>query len=53
MIGLPFQVVIGPKGLGDGVAEVSVRGTGEKETISLDTVSEVVAGRIKAQRFLV
>ena len=53
LIGLPYQIVIGPKGLGDGVAEVSARGTGDKETISLDTVSEVVAGRIKAQRILV
>ena len=53
LLGLPYQIVIGPKGLGDGVAEVGERRTGEKDTIALDTVSDVVAGKIKAQRILV
>ncbi|WP_417797820.1 proline--tRNA ligase [Terasakiella pusilla] len=36
LIGLPWQVVIGPRGLKNGVAEVKNRATGEKEEISLD-----------------
>ncbi|WP_417789058.1 proline--tRNA ligase [Terasakiella pusilla] len=36
LIGLPWQVVIGPRGLKNGVAEVKNRATGEKEEIALD-----------------
>lgn len=38
LIGCPWQVVIGPKGLEKGIAEVKNRKTGEKEEISLDGV---------------
>jgi len=34
LIGLPFQVVAGPRGLKDGVLEVKDRATGEKEMLS-------------------
>ncbi|SHN15322.1 proline--tRNA ligase [Roseibium suaedae] len=34
LIGLPFQVVAGPRGLKDGVLEVKDRRTGEKELLS-------------------
>ena len=40
LIGLPWQVVIGPRGLKNGVAEVKNRATGEKEEISIDSVIE-------------
>lgn len=40
LIGLPYQVVIGPKGLENNIAEVKNRRTGEKEEISLDNVTE-------------
>ena len=36
LIGLPYQVVIGPKGLGNGIAEVKDRKTGEKQEMPLD-----------------
>ncbi|WP_135078000.1 proline--tRNA ligase [Terasakiella sp. SH-1] len=36
LIGLPWQVVIGPRGLKNGVAEVKNRKTGEKEEIAID-----------------
>ncbi|WP_019961864.1 proline--tRNA ligase [Woodsholea maritima] len=36
LIGIPYQLVIGPKGLKDGKAEVKVRATGEKHELSLD-----------------
>ncbi len=38
LIGCPWQVVIGPKGLEKGIAEVKNRKTGEKVEISLDGV---------------
>ena len=38
LIGLPWQLVIGPRGLKDGKAELKNRRTGEKEEISIDAV---------------
>ncbi len=38
LIGLPWQIIIGPRGLKDGVAEVKNRRTGAKENVSLDQV---------------
>ena len=38
LIGLPWQIIIGPRGLKDGVAEVKNRRTGEKENVGLDQV---------------
>jgi prolyl-tRNA synthetase len=35
LIGLPWQVIIGPRGLKDGIAEVKNRKTGAKKNISL------------------
>jgi prolyl-tRNA synthetase len=40
LIGVPWQVVIGPKGLADGKAELKRRATGERETLP---IGEVVA----------
>ena len=34
LIGLPFQVVAGPRGLKDGLLEVKDRATGEKEMLT-------------------
>ena len=36
LIGIPWQLTIGPKGLADGVVELKRRATGEKLTLSLD-----------------
>ena len=38
LIGLPWQVVIGPRGLKNGVAEVKNRATGEKTEIAIDEI---------------
>ena len=38
LIGLPHQVVVGPKGLAEGKLEVKNRRTGAKESLSLDEV---------------
>ena len=53
LIGLPYQIVIGPKGLKDGQAEITDRATGTKEQVPLDTVADNVAEQIKSQRVLV
>jgi prolyl-tRNA synthetase len=34
LIGLPWQIVVGPKGLANGVVEVKRRATGEKVELS-------------------
>lgn len=37
LIGLPWQIIVGPKGLADGVVELKRRATGEKQLVSLDS----------------
>ena len=44
LIGLPWQVIIGPRGLKDGIAEVKNRKTGARENVALDKVVEKLAG---------
>ena len=36
LIGLPWQLIIGPKGLAEGVVEIKRRATGERQTLSLE-----------------
>jgi len=36
LVGVPWQIVIGPKGLANGVVEVKRRATGEKLELSVD-----------------
>ncbi len=38
LIGLPWQVIIGPRGLKDGIAEVKNRKTGVRENVALDEI---------------
>ncbi|MDA0902559.1 MAG: proline--tRNA ligase, partial [Proteobacteria bacterium] len=40
LIGIPYQIVIGPRGLKDGICEVKNRKSGEKSEIALDKVIE-------------
>ncbi len=44
LIGLPYQVIVGPKGLAEGKAEIKWRRTGQRESVAL---ADVVA-RLKA-----
>ena len=44
LIGLPWAVIIGPRGLKDGIAEVKNRKTGARENVALDKVVEQLAG---------
>jgi len=38
LIGLPWQVIVGPRGLKDGIAEVKNRRTGERENVPLGDI---------------
>jgi len=44
LIGLPWQVVVGPRGLKDGVVELKQRATGERSEISPEALLERFAG---------
>lgn len=52
LIGLPWQIVIGPKGAAKGVAEVKYRKSGDKEDIAIadviGKVSGTLPGKLKA-----
>ena len=37
LIGLPWQVVIGPRGIANGTVELKRRSTGEREELSLES----------------
>lgn len=52
LIGLPYQLVIGPKGAAAGMAELKDRKTGDKQDVPIDSVAELLAGRVKAERIL-
>ena len=38
LIGLPQQIVVGPRGMADGVVELKNRATGDRETMSVDAL---------------
>ncbi|PWB91633.1 proline--tRNA ligase [Methylocystis sp. MitZ-2018] len=50
LIGLPWQVLVGPKGLAEGRVEVKQRRTGERELLApQDAVTRIVAAMRQAQ----
>ena len=44
LIGLPWQLIVGPKGLEKGVVEVKARGGGEREELSVEAALARLAG---------
>jgi prolyl-tRNA synthetase len=50
LIGVPYQAVIGPRGLKAGEAEIKHRKTGERETVSLDALVDRLKALIEPQR---
>ncbi|GAB6053794.1 proline--tRNA ligase [Magnetospira thiophila] len=44
LIGLPWQLVVGPRGLKTGMVELKSRKTGERDELSLDAVLDRLAG---------
>jgi prolyl-tRNA synthetase len=37
LIGLPWQVIVGPRGIANGTVELKRRSTGEREELSLES----------------
>ncbi len=45
LIGLPWQVIVGPKGIASGEVEIKRRATGERETLTIDAaINQLAAG---------
>ena len=52
LIGLPYQVIIGPKGLKSGEVELKHRQSGERENLSLEAAVTRVIDLVRSQRVL-
>ena len=50
LIGIPYQLILGPRGLKDGQAEIKHRKTGERETLPIDAAVARVKGLVEPQR---
>jgi len=50
LIGWPFQVVVGKKGLAEGIVELKERATGERSTVALGEAAGHVAALVAEQR---
>jgi prolyl-tRNA synthetase len=44
LVGVPWQLIVGPKGVADGVVEIKRRATGERQTLPLDAAIQAIAG---------
>jgi prolyl-tRNA synthetase len=44
LIGLPWQLIVGPRGVAEGVVELKRRATGERQSLSLDAAIKAIAG---------
>ena len=50
LIGIPFRVTVGPRGLADGVVELSVRSTSEKSEIAIENAAEEIAALVASSK---
>ncbi len=50
LVGIPYRITVGPRGLADGVVEILRRGGGDANTASPDEAPGVVAAAIAAER---
>ena len=50
LIGWPYQVVVGKRGVAEGIAEVKDRASGERTSVALTEVSEHVAALVASAR---
>jgi prolyl-tRNA synthetase len=42
LVGVPWQLIVGPKGVADGVVELKRRATGERQTLPLDAALKAI-----------
>jgi prolyl-tRNA synthetase len=52
LIGLPYQLIVGPKGLKSGEVEVKSRKSGERTNMSPDAALKYLVDQVSAQRML-
>jgi len=52
LIGLPYQVIVGPKGLKTNEIEIKHRKAGTRESLSPEAALEKLVGLVKSQRML-
>lgn len=50
LMGLPFQLICGKRGVKAGMAELKVRATGERSDVALDEATKLVASKVAALR---
>ena len=50
LMGFPYQIVLGKRGLKNGVVELKDRATGEREDVAIADVAAKVAALVKSQR---
>jgi prolyl-tRNA synthetase len=50
LIGIPYQIILGPRGLKEGQAEIKHRKTGERETLPIASAVERVRSLVVPQR---
>jgi prolyl-tRNA synthetase len=50
LIGIPYQLIVGPRGLKDGTVEIKHRKSGERETLSVEAAVGRLKGLIVPQR---
>jgi prolyl-tRNA synthetase len=50
LMGFPYQVICGKRGVKNGTVEVKNRATGEREDVALDEVATWLAEKVKAER---
>ncbi len=50
LIGIPYQLILGPRGLKEGQAEIKHRKTGERETLPIDAAVARLKGLVEPQR---
>jgi len=48
LIGLPWQMIVGPRGLKTGVVEIKERSTGERQELSIEAAVAAVIASAKA-----
>jgi prolyl-tRNA synthetase len=44
LVGVPWQLIVGPKGVAEGVVEIKRRATGERQSLPLEAALKVIAG---------
>ncbi len=50
LIGIPYRVTVGPRGLAEGVFELSERATGDRTELPVEGAAATLAERVAAER---